>query len=113
MPPLDLAKVLTRKQEHECARLDDFEFRVRIRAIRLLVESLNGGAGGRFALDPIDWAREAATEAAEATLERLHQHLGAASPGLGEIYRRHQRAVARAYEQVVVERGDPSPFRMA
>lgn len=111
MPPFDVAKVLTRKQEHECARLDDFEFRVRIRAIRLLADHLNARHG--FDLDGVEWARSAAPEPAEATLERLHASLGAASPGIGEIYRQHRRATARAYEQVIVERGDPSPFRMA
>lgn len=111
MPPLDVARVLTRKQEHECARLDDFEFRVRIRAVRLLTDHLNARHG--LSLDGVAWARSAATEPAEATLERLHASLGDASPGLGEIWRQHRRAGARAYEQVIVERGDPSPFRMA
>jgi hypothetical protein len=111
MPPFDVAKVLTRKQEHECARLDDFEFRVRIRAIRLLADHLNARHG--LDLDGIAWAREAANEPPESTLERLHESLAGRSPGIGEIYRQHRRAAARAYEQVIVERGDPSPFRMA
>lgn len=113
MPPVDLARVLTRKQEHECARLDDFEFRVRIRAIRLLADSLNGRLSLADPLDSVAWAREAATEPADSTIERLHRHLAGLSPGLGELHRLHQRAAARAYEQVIIERGDPSPFRMA
>lgn len=113
MPPLDIAKVLTRKQERECARLDDFEFRVRIRAIRLLVEDLNARSRTAVPLDPLAFARQAANEAAEVTLAAIDTALGDRSPGLGTIWRRHGRAVARAYEQVIVERGDPSPYRMA
>ncbi|WP_439573886.1 hypothetical protein [Phreatobacter sp.] len=113
MPPLDVAKVLTRKQEHECARLDDFEFRVRIRAIRLLVDDLNERTGIATPLDALAFARQAANERVDATLAAIDAALGAASPGPGTIFRRHGRAVARAYEQVIVERGDPSPFRMA
>lgn len=113
MPPLDIAKVLTRKQEHECARLDDFEFRVRIRAIRLLVDDLNERTGTARPLDAMTFARQAANEPAEATLAAIDAALGEASPGAGTIWRRHGRAVARAFEQVTVERGDPSPFRMA
>lgn len=91
----DLRGALLKKQEVETARLDDFEFRLRARTMRLLEVEL--------AIDPDTLV----TQIAERDDAAILAGLGA---GANEAYRR-VRAVAE--RQLIAERGDPSPHRLA
>lgn len=91
----DLRGALLKKQEVETARLDDFEFRLRARTMRLLAVEL--------AIDPDILV----TQIAERDDAAILAGFGA---GANEAYRR-VRAVAE--RQLIAERGDPSPHRLA
>ncbi|NIJ18946.1 hypothetical protein FHS95_000615 [Sphingomonas naasensis] len=89
----DLRGALLKKAEVESARLDDFEFRLRARTFRLLAE--------RHALDPEPLVGEIATDPDDAILAR--------HPALHGAYA-ECRALAR---QLIDERGDPTPYKLA
>jgi hypothetical protein len=90
----DLGDALRRKGEFESARLDDFEFRVRARTMRLLAERLG------IAHEPLVGAIALEDDA----------HIIADLPGAAEIY---PQCVAEARRQLVGELGDPAPHRLA
>jgi hypothetical protein len=90
----DLRGALLKKAELESARLDDFEFRLRARTFRLLAEA----AG----LDAAALVAEIATHRDEAILDR-HPELRA----------RYPEAQALARRQLIAERGDPTPYKLA
>lgn len=99
----DLRAMLLRKGEFESARLDDFEFRQRVRAIRLF-------AARRGA--------DAAPLIAQIALGDDARLLGSLLKGLSEgeadaLTRDWFAARADAYRELVEELGDPTPIRMA
>jgi hypothetical protein len=91
----DLGNALNRKAEFESARLDDFKFRLRARTMRLLGEAL-----GR---DPVPLVAAIAVEDDSSIVASL-------GPGAEIAYR---TAVAQARTELIAERGDPSPHRLA
>lgn len=98
----DLGRAMRKKGEYESARLDDFAFRCRARATRLLAADLKLGEG--FAGRLVATAGEAealALVAAESgrPLEDVEVH-----------YRRH---LVDARAALIAERGDPTPHRLA
>lgn len=91
----DLRSALLRKQEVETARLADFEFRLRARTMRLLA--------GELAIDADVLVALIAEKDDAAILAGLGE-------GANEAYDRVRIVAER---QLIAERGDPSPHRLA
>lgn len=106
----DLAKALTRKQEVESARLDEYWFRHRARKMRILVASLAGRLDGP--LDPRSLAEAVAVRTDEVILEGLRARLAEPMPD-PEWHRLVLAAEAEARRQLVAEYGNPDPHRLA
>jgi hypothetical protein len=98
----DLAKALHRKAEVETARLQDFAFQQRARAIGLIAL-----AHGR---DPAYLAGELAVYPDAELIERLADITGQ-DPAATECAL--FAALTTARQQLLVELGDPSPHRLA
>jgi hypothetical protein len=90
----DLRTALLKKAEVESARLDDFEFRLRARTMRLIAAAMNRDPGELVAL--------IATDSDEAIL--------ADDPSLAEHY---APCRAEARRQLIAELGDPTPHKLA
>lgn len=98
----DLRGALLAKQEAETARLVDFDFRLRVRTLRLLAPA--------FALAPDALARRVVDGDDDGLIAALAAEAGMAATDLAAAFAR-ARADARA--QLVAERGDPAPHRLA
>ncbi|WP_066776445.1 hypothetical protein [Sphingomonas sp. CCH5-D11] len=98
----DLRAALLKKAEVETARLVDFEFRLRARTMRLLAARI--GAEPEALVARIVRADDAMIVA------ELAQARGLAFEALELDYR---QSAAKARTQLVAERGDPSPYRLA
>lgn len=109
---MDLHNALLRKQERECARLDDFWFRHRARSIRLVAEWGRSRAGGAVPIDPREMAAEVVLNQDEAILDALAARLGD-RVCRAELDRQYDRARAQAFSQLVAELGDPTPYSLA
>ena len=109
----DIHQALMKKQEHECARLDEFHFRHRARTIRLLAEWVRARMAQPERLDPQALAEEIAVAPDAALLDRLERHLAGSGVSRHQLERRHTRIGAEAYLQLVEEMGDPSPRQLA
>lgn len=93
----DLRGALLKKEEFESARLQNFEFRQRARAMRLLAE--------RIGEDPQALAVETAEHDDEVILARL--------AGIhGDLTEMFHECQALARTQLIVEIGDPTPHRL-
>lgn len=91
----DLRGALLKKAEVESARLDDFEFRLRARTMRLLAPLLGVEADAlvaRIAVEPDDAILASLPEPAAAWYED---------------------ARTEARRQLIEERGDPTPYKLA
>ncbi|OSZ66788.1 hypothetical protein CAP40_13135 [Sphingomonas sp. IBVSS2] len=91
----DLRGALLKKAEVESARLDDFEFRLRARTMRLLAPLLGVAPGelvGRIAVEPDEAILASLPETALAWFDQ---------------------ARTEARRQLIEERGDPTPHRLA
>ncbi len=106
----DLGNVMARKQEHECARLDDFEFRRKARAIRLLADRIC--AAGASDVDPAAEASRLALESFERVADRL-RHRSAAGFSDPQWRREVARALDEARRSLILQVGDPAPHRLA
>ena len=108
---LDLARMMARKQERECARLDEFDFRQRARAVRLLAEWVRGQAAEPGSIDPVDLASQVARRSFESLAAELRAHV----PTVAErIWQRHvQHCFDEARRTLIAEHGDPTPHRLA
>jgi hypothetical protein len=91
----DLGNALNRKAEFETARLDDFNFRLRARTMRLLGEAMGRDPG------PL---------VAAIAVENDSSIIAGLGPGADVAYR---AALAQARSQLLAELGDPSPHRLA
>jgi hypothetical protein len=98
----DLGLAMRKKEEFESARLMDFEFRLRARAARLLASSLG-----------VDQAAASSLVASVPETELLNRLAQLASASVDLIWPEYQRCVAEARIQLVAERGDPTPRRLA
>lgn len=110
---VDLHAVLVRKQERDCAKLDEFAFRQRARAIRLLAEwALEKGAP-EGSVDPMALATEIATATDEVLVGRVADLLEPAGISRRRVDRRYQRLREEAWLQLAAEMGDPTPRSLA
>jgi hypothetical protein len=98
----DLAKAMHLKAEFETARLQDFAFRQRARAVSLLA--------GSHGLDPASIVGEIAVHDDAGMIKLFCERTGRSSVEMAAAY---EAALAHAKRQLVVERGDPTPHRMA
>jgi hypothetical protein len=94
----DLRGALLKKEEIESARLMDFEFRLRARTMRLLAAMIGK--------DPDAMVQQIAVQEDEAILADLE----AAHPDIRAAF-----AAARdeARRELIAERGDPTPHKLA
>ena len=99
----DLRAMLLRKGEFESARLDDFEFRQRVRNVRLFA--------ARRGMDAAPLLAKIALGDDEKLLAGLLEGLDAAEADT--LTRDWFAARADAYRELVEELGDPTPIRMA
>ncbi len=91
----DLRGALLKKAEVESARLDDFEFRLRARTMRLLAPLLG--------VETDQLVARIAVEPDEAILASL--------PETARAWYDEARTEAR--RQLIAERGDPTPYKLA
>lgn len=98
----DLRGALLKKQENETARLADFAFRLRVRTMRLLAADL-----GR---DVDDMVRRVALKPDAAILQDLVAEGVADAAALESAW---GACTARARAELIAERGDPAPHRLA
>ena len=97
----DLGKAMQKKEEFESARLMDFEFRQRARAIRLLLAVLG--------LEDPALARDLVAETDAAVMDRVTEASGRPR---AEVEAGYQTCLGEARRQLIAERGDPSPVRL-
>lgn len=98
----DLRGALLKKEEMESARLVDFEFRLRVRTLRLLAE--------RLGLDSQVWAARTAERSDAAIFDLLALETGLAREAVAA---RHAECEIEARAALIRERGDPAPFRLS
>ena len=98
----DLRRALLKKEEIESARLMDFEFRLRARTMRLLATELG--------LDPEEVVTRIAVQGDDGILAELAGTCRLTAETLDTLYR-NCREIGR--KQLVVERGDPTPHKIA
>jgi hypothetical protein len=91
----DLRGALLKKAEVESARLDDFEFRLRARTMRLLAPLLG--------VEPDQLVARIAVEPDAAILASLPETASAW----------YDEARTEARRQLIAERGDPTPYKLA
>lgn len=108
---IDVHAVLVSKQERDCARLDEFLFRRRARAMRLLAEWARGKAADPGAIDPVAIAASVATATDAALIDRVARLSG--NLDRRRVERNFRRAEAEAWDQLVAELGDPTPRSLA
>ena len=93
---------MAKKAEFESARLTDFEFRRRARATRLLAAVYGIDADALVAsIARADEAGVIAAVAREAEAAPI------------DVAASYERCLAEAHRDLVVERGDPTPHRLA
>lgn len=97
----DLGRAMRKKEEFESARLIDFDFRRRVRAAKLLAASLG--------LDEALVAELVATLPEADVLTQMADRAGIAE---SEVVNAYPAMLAKAHQQLVVERGDPTPSRL-
>lgn len=94
----DLRGALLKKEEVESARLMDFEFRLRARTMRLLA--------GKLAVEEAELLGQVALHGDEGILAELRP----AYPGVDAMF---HEAQVEARRQLIAERGDPTPHKLA
>ena len=97
----DLGKAMRKKEEFESARLLDFEFRQRARATRLLARSLG--------LDEAKLVSEIVERDEDRLLDWVARQCGRTNEQVSTEYR---RCAAVARQELIAERGDPTPYRL-
>lgn len=98
----DLGRAMYKKQEHESARLMDFEFRQRARTWRLLARGLG--------LDEEALVKRIAISDDGAMLESVAAQRRMAADELDSLF---ARFAIEARAQLIKEIGDPTPHRLA
>jgi hypothetical protein len=100
----DLGKAMWKKEEFESARLADFEFRQRARTFRLMAEQIGHKA------DEVRIVAMTARMNDDAILDELAERFPEHAGHLRDLYR---RCSEEARAQLIKERGDPTPHRLA
>ncbi|GAA4756470.1 hypothetical protein GCM10023264_25140 [Sphingomonas daechungensis] len=98
----DLGKAMAKKGEFESARLAEFGFRQRARTFRMMA--------GELGAEPADLVAMVAQMDDEAILQELRIRFLAQADRIEAAY---GRCVAEARAQLIRERGDPTPHRLA
>lgn len=98
----DLRGALLKKEEVESARLDDFEFRLRVRTMRLLARAIG---------EDVDTLVNAVALYDDDHILADLQNTSELPPARLGLNYANCRAEAR--RQLIAERGDPSPHRLA
>jgi hypothetical protein len=98
----DLGRAMLKKQEHESARLMDFEFRHRARTFRLLARALG--------MDEAAVVKRTARGSDEEVLAWLEEQVPQPPAELRRLY---VRCSAEARTALIKELGDPTPHRLA
>lgn len=99
----DLRGAMLKKQEVETARLLDFEFRERVRTMRLLAPLVDEH------LAPAGLAAQVARGSDERILGDLRSEYPDRAEELDRLY---TSCKAQARRQLIAEVGDPSPYRI-
>ncbi|WP_294301399.1 hypothetical protein [uncultured Sphingomonas sp.] len=97
----ELGRAMRKKEEFESARLVDFEFRRRARPARILAHDLgldDGTVAGIATMHDED-----AIPGLLATL---------AGQPVAEVVAAYSKCLRQGHEQLLIERGDPTPHRM-
>lgn len=97
----DLGEAMRKKEAFESARLMDFEFRQRARATKLLAKYI--GIDAAFLVDQIVIKNE------KDVVDLVAEITGHES---AEMASQYARCLAEAREQLIRERGDPTPHRL-
>lgn len=97
----DLGEAMRKKAEFESARLMDFDFRHRVRATRLLARSLG--------LNEAALVGEIALRNEEVLLDFIAEQSSHSRDDLARVYRHF---CGEARQQLIAERGDPTPNRL-
>lgn len=97
----DLGRAMFKKQEFECARLMDFEFRLRARTMRSLAKVLG--------LPATDLVERIALAPDEAILAEVASQRDGSGEQIDALYHRLRGA---AREELIGEIGDPAPCRL-
>lgn len=92
---------MRKKEEFESARLMDFDFRQRARAIRLLAQT--------YKLDEGAVVRKVAILPKNGIIEFF---LASTGRSLEEVSMEYTRCLSEARKHLIVERGDPTPNRL-
>ncbi|MDO7844355.1 hypothetical protein [Sphingomonas immobilis] len=98
----DLRGALLKKQEFETARLADFQFRQRVRTMRLLAAAL--------AIEEDGLVRDVVREQDAAILVSLAERL---TMPLADVSAAFAQCQSEARGQLIAELGDPTPYRLA
>lgn len=98
----DLGRAMRKKEEFKSARLMDFAFRRHARASRLLAQSLG--------IKPAVAASLVASSSEEAIPLRLSELAGTSAEEARAAFRQF---LSIAHAELVAERGDPTPHRLA
>jgi len=94
----DLRAALLKKEEVESARLMDFEFRLRARTMRLLA--------ARLGMEEAALLRQVALKDDAAILAEL-------TPAHPDVTAGFREAQHEARHELIAERGDPTPYKLA
>lgn len=107
----DLGRIMEQKQERECARLDDFGFRLRARMIKLVAAWARERADDPASIDPSSRVREVATRPVEDILADLR---AASSKPVNDALWSEVISSAQhsARSSLLQEIGDPTPIRL-
>ena len=97
----DLRRALLAKEEFESARLMDFDFRQKIRAMRLLAAEIG--------TDENALAARAAEAPTDTVLAEAAQMSGREAAEIAALY---AQCLTEARRLLVGERGDPTPHRL-
>jgi hypothetical protein len=109
---IDMHHVLVRKQERECARLDEFDFARRARTVRKVAEWVRERCADPARLNVMEMVGRITMMDDWTIFAALRAHL--AQPILDDDWHRLVGGFAAIAEtQLIEERGDPRPHRMA
>lgn len=107
----DLGRIMEQKQERECARLDEFDFRFRARSIKLVADWVRERSQDPASFDPLSPVRDIATRRFENILLDLR---AAVSKPIDDVSWSEviSKAQQQARSSLLKEIGDPTPIRL-
>jgi hypothetical protein len=97
----DLGLAMRKKEEFESERLMNFEFLQRVRATRLFAQKVG--------LNEESLVGEIAVRGSDDLLDLVAQNTSRSSHDIATIY---EQCLGEARQQLIAERGDPTPNRL-